>query len=143
MITEANFVEPTNWAFHPGLYTHEQATAWAKVVGAVHEKQGIIFAQLWHVGRASSPALNGGQPSVSASAVEEFGINTHSSEAFGVPRALQIGEIEHIIQEFAESAALAKEAGFDGIEVREHQVEDTNTSQKLILIDLGWEWIFA
>ena len=36
----------------PGIYNDEQVKAWKKVVDAVHEKGGIIFCQIWHVGRA-------------------------------------------------------------------------------------------
>lgn len=35
----------------PGIYTPEQITAWKKVTQAVHEKGGVIYAQLWHTGR--------------------------------------------------------------------------------------------
>ncbi|KAF7846530.1 hypothetical protein BT93_L4193 [Corymbia citriodora subsp. variegata] len=38
----------------PGIYTEEQVEAWKKVVDAVHSKGGIIFCQLWDVGRASN-----------------------------------------------------------------------------------------
>lgn len=32
--------------FTPGIYTDEQSTAWKKVTQAVHEKGGVIYAQL-------------------------------------------------------------------------------------------------
>src|SRR5690606_32542720 len=32
----------------PGLYNRQQVEAWKKVTRAVHDKGGIIFAQLWH-----------------------------------------------------------------------------------------------
>jgi 2,4-dienoyl-CoA reductase-like NADH-dependent reductase (Old Yellow Enzyme family) len=142
IITEANFVEPTNWAFFPGLYTSEQALAWAPVVDVVHQKGGIFFAQLWHVGRASSPSLNGGAPPVSASAVEEVGINTHSNEPFGVPRALELSEIQEMIQKFAASAKLAKDAGFDGIEVSPQDLQRLDDKRQCradrAVKGLGW-----
>lgn len=37
----------------PGIYTQEQIDAWKPIVDAVHQKEAIFFAQLWHVGRAS------------------------------------------------------------------------------------------
>ena len=37
----------------PGIYTPEQIEAWKPVTQAVHERGGIFFCQLWHVGRAS------------------------------------------------------------------------------------------
>ncbi|KAL6521332.1 12-oxophytodienoate reductase 3 [Orobanche gracilis] len=41
----------------PGIFSMEQVKAWAKVVDAVHGKGGVIFCQLWHVGRASHQAM--------------------------------------------------------------------------------------
>jgi len=41
----------------PGIYTTEQIEAWKPVTKAVHNKGGLIFLQLWHVGRVSHPLL--------------------------------------------------------------------------------------
>jgi len=41
----------------PGIYTEQQIAGWRKVVDAVHAKGGVIFLQLWHVGRVSNPDL--------------------------------------------------------------------------------------
>src|SRR5215813_10247958 len=41
----------------PGIYTREQVTAWRTVTQAVKNRAGIIFLQLWHVGRISHPAF--------------------------------------------------------------------------------------
>jgi len=35
----------------PGIYTTEQIDAWKKVTKAVHDNEGVIYAQLWHTGR--------------------------------------------------------------------------------------------
>src|ERR1700682_4656211 len=37
----------------PGIYTEQQIKGWREVVDAVHAKGGVIFLQLWHVGRVS------------------------------------------------------------------------------------------
>lgn len=42
----------------PGIYSEEQVEAWKHVVEAVHSKGGLIFCQLWHVGRASHPCMS-------------------------------------------------------------------------------------
>ena len=39
----------------PGVYTAEQLEAWRPIVEAVHEAGGVMFMQIWHVGRASHP----------------------------------------------------------------------------------------
>jgi N-ethylmaleimide reductase len=39
------------YAFTPGIYNAAQVAGWKLCTDAVHAKQGLIFAQLWHVGR--------------------------------------------------------------------------------------------
>src|SRR6266478_2139365 len=53
----------------PGIYSEAQVSGWRKVVDAVHAKGGIIFLQLWHVGRVSHSSYHGGALPVSASAI--------------------------------------------------------------------------
>ncbi len=43
------------YAWTPGLYTPEQVAGWKRVTDAVHAAGGLIFAQLWHVGRYRIP----------------------------------------------------------------------------------------
>ena len=45
------------YAWTPGIHSREQMEAWHRVTKAVHEARGLIFNQLWHVGRISHPAL--------------------------------------------------------------------------------------
>jgi N-ethylmaleimide reductase len=45
------------YAWTPGIHSREQVEAWRRVTQAVHEAHGLIFSQLWHVGRISHPAL--------------------------------------------------------------------------------------
>src|SRR5271155_2431554 len=54
----------------PGIYSEAQIEGWRGVVEAVHAKGGLIFLQLWHVGRVSHSSLHPetGLP-VSASAI--------------------------------------------------------------------------
>ncbi|RKO83022.1 hypothetical protein BDK51DRAFT_23314, partial [Blyttiomyces helicus] len=44
-----------------------------KVTDAVHAEGSFIFAQLWHPGRCSHPALQAGQPAVAPSAIAANG----------------------------------------------------------------------
>lgn len=59
MISEGIQIEPRGqgYAWTPGIYSPEQVKGWQKVTRAVHAEEGIIFAQLWHVGRVSHSAL--------------------------------------------------------------------------------------
>ena len=110
----------------PGLYTPEQVAGWRKVTQAVHAEQGVIFAQLWHVGRASHASLQpGGQAPLSATGQASGKIMTFALDAEGQPgfvpatppRAMSTAEVQQTVQDFAQAAANAIEAGFDGIEI--------------------------
>ena len=105
----------------PGIYNEEQAAGWRKVTEAVHEKQGRIFLQLWHVGRISHSSFqpNGKMP-VAPSALAASGeVRTAGGEKvpYETPHALTLDEIQAIIAQYGKAAELAKEAGFDGVEV--------------------------
>lgn len=71
IISEATQVSPQGVGYirTPGIHSPEQVASWRKVTDAVHEAGGVIFAQLWHVGRVSHPEFHGGAlpvaPSVS------------------------------------------------------------------------------
>ncbi|MFT6035251.1 MAG: N-ethylmaleimide reductase, partial [Marivirga sp.] len=45
----------------PGIHTQEQLDGWKEVTKMVHEKEGKIFIQLWHVGRISHPDFHNGE----------------------------------------------------------------------------------
>src|SRR5436853_249632 len=55
-VTETGFGSPGV----PGIYTEQQIAGWREVVDAVHAKGGIIFLQLWHVGRVSPSSFQPG-----------------------------------------------------------------------------------
>lgn len=116
--------------FQVGLHRQDQIDALAKVIDVVHQGGGIWFQQLFHSGRACSPALiklgyelegipepEYGYLPVSASSIGESGLNTHSGEPFGIPHALTIPEIQKVVQDFKDAAVNAVKAGADGIEV--------------------------
>ncbi|WP_180101657.1 MULTISPECIES: alkene reductase [unclassified Acinetobacter] len=103
----------------PGLFTDAQVKGWKLVTQAVHEQQGLIVAQLWHVGRVSHPDLLNGDTPVSASAVQQAGYVSllRPKREYVVPRPLEIAEIKSIVEQYKQSAIKAKEAGFDGVEL--------------------------
>src|SRR6202049_4020241 len=59
IVTEATQVsmQGQGYAWTPGIHSHEQVEAWHRVTQAVHQADGLIFNQLWHVGHISHPAL--------------------------------------------------------------------------------------
>jgi N-ethylmaleimide reductase len=122
IVTEGTQVSLTGVGYPntPGIHTGEQVAAWRRVVDEVHSAGGRIVLQLWHVGRISHPSLqpSGGLP-VAPSAIRPDGqaITAEGLQPFQTPRALETGEIDGVVQQFAAGSRNAKEAGFDGVEI--------------------------
>jgi 2,4-dienoyl-CoA reductase-like NADH-dependent reductase (Old Yellow Enzyme family) len=123
LITEATSIsiQGLGWNNSPGIYNDEQVEAWKLTTSAVHKKNGKIFLQLWHCGRASHtnfhPEL--GLP-VAPSAIRMEADYIHTPDGkqdTEVPRALEIKEITQIIQDYKDAAKRAMQAGFDGVEI--------------------------
>jgi len=122
IITEGSQVSPQGAGYPntPGIYNHAQIDGWRKITEAVHQHNGHIFLQLWHVGRVSHPSLqpNGTLP-VAPSAIKPEGeaFTYEGHQPFVTPRALETNEIPGIIAQFRTAAQNALEAGFDGVEI--------------------------
>ena len=124
IISEATQISPTakGYAWTPGIYSLEQVVGWKQVTEAVHARGGKIYAQLWHVGRISHPSLqpNGAAP-VAPSAIAPVGQRTFIEDGtfaeIGMPRALELNEIQQILEDYRKATRNAIEAGFDGVEI--------------------------
>ena len=128
MVTEGTQIEPRGqgYAWTPGIHSPEQIAGWRTVTGAVHDQGGIIFAQLWHVGRVSHTSLQpDGAAPVAPSAIPaqqvsvfiETGPGAGALAPPSVPRALTTTEVKELVQLYAQAARNALEAGFDGVEI--------------------------
>jgi len=117
-----HFKNSGGWANAPGLFNDTQCSAWKKIVDRVHNKDGLIFLQLWHMGRQSHSAYqpNNGQV-VSASDVQiaagETTLPDGTKAPYEKPRALTLEEVKLTVQDYKNCAAFAKKAGFDGVEI--------------------------
>ena len=62
IVTEATQVsaQGVGYVRTPGIHSPEQVRGWKTVTDAVHESGGLIFLQLWHVGRVSHPDFHSG-----------------------------------------------------------------------------------
>jgi N-ethylmaleimide reductase len=125
IIAEASPVAATGFGNPgvPGIYSEAQIAGWREVADAVHAKGGIIFLQLWHVGRVSHSSFqpNGALP-VAPSAVAisaEYKTVTADGKPtiYETPRALETDEVPGIVAAFREAARNAMQAGFDGVEI--------------------------
>ncbi|MDH4571559.1 MULTISPECIES: alkene reductase [Salinicola] len=116
--------EGQGYLFNPGIYGPDQIAGWKKATQAVHERGGVIFCQTWHVGRVShtSIQLNGAAP-ISSSAKQggmAFGYNEDGQPdmlAATTPRAATTEECRRLVDDFAQAALNARNAGFDGVEL--------------------------
>ena len=122
IISEATSVTPRGYGYPntPGIHTKAQVEGWKKVTSAVHAKGGRIYLQLWNVGRISHPSYQpNGELPIAPSPIKPKGkiFTGAAMEDYVTPRALETSEIPGIIAEYSHGATLAKEAGFDGVEI--------------------------
>jgi N-ethylmaleimide reductase len=125
IIAEASPVVATGFGHLgvPGIYSEAQIDGWREVVDAVHAKGGLIFLQLWHVGRVSHSSFQpGGALPVAPSAVPiSAELKTMTADgklvSYETPRALETSEIPGMIEAYRQGARNAQAAGFDGVEV--------------------------
>ena len=126
IVTEATAISHQGQGYSdvPGIWSPEQIAAWRVITDSVHAAGGKIVMQLWHVGRVSHTELQpGGQAPVAPSAITaktKTVLIRDGVPAFvetSAPRALRLDELPGIVQDYANAAANAVAAGFDGVEV--------------------------
>ena len=138
IITEGTYEEDKlgcrAYLSQPGIINKKHVKGWAKAVKGIHDNGAKGILQLMHGGRVSDPRVLKGKAAVSASATHSCGwtlytdsdyerqIRNIKSEnwpkvTFGKARALTVKELDKVAQGFADGAARAVEAGFDGVEI--------------------------
>ncbi len=120
IITEGTIIRPDAKGYSnvPGIFTDDQIQSWRKVTEAVHANNGLIFMQIWHLGRVSHPHfLNGNLPLSPSETMMSGRINRSAGLFYGKSRAATQDEISGLIQSFATAAQNARLAGFDGVEI--------------------------
>ncbi|MGB5473982.1 MAG: alkene reductase [Gammaproteobacteria bacterium] len=122
IIAEATQISPQGLGYPstPGIHSAQQLAGWQDVVLAVHDRGGRIVLQLWHVGRISHPSLQpGGVLPVAPSAIRPAGdaVTYTGMQPFVTPRALETQELPALVEQYAQAAHHALQAGFDGVEI--------------------------
>lgn len=109
------------YAGTPGLHTDAQQFAWEDIARSVHSRGGLIYCQLMHTGRIGHSSLLPAPwdlvaPSALAAdmTVEDAAGNDVAAET---PRALEVEDIQGIIEAHADAAQRAVDAGLDGVEL--------------------------
>ncbi len=123
IVTEGTSPSPNGlgYARIPGLFNARHVAGWKLVTDAVHAKGGKIVVQLMHTGRVTHVLnLPAGAEVVAPTAAVcpgQMYTDSQGMQDYSVPRAMTEADIAHAVAEYARSAKLAIEAGFDGIEL--------------------------
>jgi len=123
IVTEATSPSPNGlgYARIPGLFDAGHVAGWKLVTDAVHAKGGRIVVQLMHTGRVGHTANLPAGAEVLGPTTDtlpgEMYTDTHGMQPHTAPRAMTEADIARAVEEFAQSARLAIEAGFDGVEL--------------------------
>jgi 2,4-dienoyl-CoA reductase-like NADH-dependent reductase (Old Yellow Enzyme family) len=118
LITEGAGIseDGSGWRNAPRITTEKHAEAWKSVVDSVHAANGVIFLQLWHMGRQAHsshhPTTNRivGPSAIAMEGVKAKTVDYQEGEA-QVPHALTVDEVKATVEEFVNAARLASQAG--------------------------------
>jgi N-ethylmaleimide reductase len=123
ILTEGTSPSPNGLGYPriPGLFDKAQVEAWKDITAAVHDRGGTIFVQLMHCGRVAHVAnLPAGAEVLGPGTVAcpgDIYTDALGMQPYSAPRAMTEADVAHAVEEYAMSAALAIDAGFDGVEL--------------------------
>ncbi len=104
-------IHPDNrpWESLVNFYDPAVIRQFRKLTDSIHSHDSRIFAQLIHHGFQSSGAIT---------RKEVWGPSANSDISFGeVSKPMEIEDIQEVIGSFANAAVIARDAGFDGVEI--------------------------
>ena len=123
IITEGTSPSPNGlgYARMPGLFNDAHVRGWRLVTDAVHAKGGKIIVQLMHAGRvghvANLPAGAEVLGPMAHTCPGEMHTDSRGMQPHSPAREMTTEDIDSAVTEYAQSARLAIEAGFDGVEL--------------------------
>lgn len=111
VITEGTYVHPTGkgYTHQLGIYTPAQRNGLARLAEIIHQGGAKAAVQLHHAGRRTQSEITGFSPLSSSD------IGCYSKAL--PPKALTTSQVERLIEAHAQAALLAKQAGFDGVDI--------------------------
>ncbi|KFY44258.1 hypothetical protein V495_03546 [Pseudogymnoascus sp. VKM F-4514 (FW-929)] len=113
LFTDANLVSAAaGGLLHmSGIWSAEQTALWKEIVDDVHSKGSFIYCQLVAVGRVAD------EQSIKLDGITRIGPSAIPLEGNPPPHVMSVDEIKQIVEDFANAAKNAMEAGFDGVEI--------------------------
>lgn len=121
IITEGTWVSRQAVGFMgvPGIFSSEQAEGWKAITNSVHEKGGLIFCQLGHVGTLNLPEYLDGELPRGPSAVNPNiqKMTTTGMKNSVTAKAMTLSDIRYTLADYRTAAQYAKDAGFDGVQI--------------------------
>jgi N-ethylmaleimide reductase len=123
IVTEGTFVseQGQGWYGAPGIYSEEQRAGWERITDRVHRAGGLIFVQLWHQGAVSHRSLyaDGRMPLGPSAVNPEQLIHVEGGRVMSeTPGEMSLQDIEQAVKDFRHAAQVARDAGFDGIQIQ-------------------------
>lgn len=112
IITGFAYVAEDGVGFMPGMngiHTDAHIDAYRKLVAHAHEGGARIAMQIAHAGRQTTESAIGARP-MAPSAVKD-------TSTFVRPRAMSAGDIERVIEAFAQGARRVQQSGFDAVQI--------------------------
>lgn len=115
IITEHAYISPEGMA-NPGqisIVDDSDIEGLKRITDVIHKNGSKVIAQISHAGSSARPDVIGCTP-ISASAVLNNGATARNGI---IPQEMSKEDIQRIIHAFANAARIAKESGFDGVEI--------------------------
>lgn len=132
VITEEASVHPSDWPYERAPLATDSADGWAAVADACHGEGSLVFAALGHAGGQGTSHWN--QRELWApSRVPE--VNSRE-----VPKWMDPEDIAEVVAGFAAAAALAVQAGCDGVEINAGQYSLVRQFLSGLTNQRGDEW---
>ena len=114
LITEGTTVRRGGASFDPkipNIHEDDALAGWKNVVNQVHEANGKIAPQVWHVGMARKPGTG---PDPDAQSDSPSGITHTGKQVYDAP---SLKDVDDMIAAFVDAIVAAKEIGFDCAEI--------------------------